>query len=96
MGSSAVVMRRSKKPERLSEAELIALTGVSRRNLTRWRQQGLVLPEEPRHGLGQGHGTTPLEYPAVAVAIIKRIINCAEISRRLTNGGGGYGWKDTR
>lgn len=67
-------MARSMKPERLSEAELIAETGVSRRNLTRWRQQGLVLPEEQRHGLGQGQGTTQLEYPAVAVAIIKRII----------------------
>ena len=68
-------MARSMKPERLSEAELIAETGASHRNLTRWRQQGLVLPEEQRHGLGQGPGTTQLEYPAVAVAIIKRIID---------------------
>jgi hypothetical protein len=69
-----VVMRRPKKPDSLDEATLLGLTGISRRTLTRWRQQGLVLPEEQRHGLGQGPGTTQLEYPAVSVAIIKRII----------------------
>jgi hypothetical protein len=66
-------MARSMKPERLSEAELIAETGVSRRNLTRWRQQGLVLPIEPRHGLGPGRGTTQLQYSEVEVSKINRL-----------------------
>jgi hypothetical protein len=61
--------------ERLSEAELIAATGISPRNLKRWRQQGLIPVIEPRRGLGRGggRGTTPLEYPATAVKTIHRI-----------------------
>jgi hypothetical protein len=60
-------------PKRLNEATLIALTGVSRRNLTRWRQQGLVLATEPRHGRGPGRGTTPLQYSDVEVSKINRL-----------------------
>jgi hypothetical protein len=70
-----VVIRRPKKPKRLSEAELIALTGVSRRNLTRWRQQGLVEPVEARRGRGPGggRGTKRLEYWDVEVPKINRL-----------------------
>src|SRR4051812_37817925 len=59
--------------ETLDEAALIAATGVSPRNLTRWRQQGLLVPTNSRRGLGRGLGTTPLEYPAVTVLTIERI-----------------------
>jgi hypothetical protein len=65
--------RRKPKDKRLSEAELIAITGISRRELTRRRQQGLILAIEPRHGLGRGRGTTSLEYPLTAIATIKRL-----------------------
>jgi hypothetical protein len=64
--------RRQPRAKRLSEAALIAATGISRRKLIRRRQQGLVPTIEPRHGLGRGRGTTPLEYPLTAVATIKR------------------------
>ena len=64
--------RRQPEAKRLSEAALIAATGISRRKLIRRRQQGLVPTIEPRHGLGRGRGTTPLEYPLTAVATIKR------------------------
>jgi hypothetical protein len=66
-------MRRPKKPERLNEAKLIALTGISHRNLTRWRQQGLIKPIELRHGRGPGPGTTPLKYSMAEVSKIKRL-----------------------
>jgi hypothetical protein len=64
--------RRQPRAKRLSEAALIAATGISKRKLTRRRQQGLVPTIEPRHGLGRGRGTTPLEYPLTAVAAINR------------------------
>jgi len=64
--------RRQPRAKRLSEAALIAATGISHRKLTRRRQQGLVPTIEPRHGLGRGRGTTPLEYPLTAVATINR------------------------
>jgi hypothetical protein len=64
--------RRQPRAKRLSEAALIAATGISHRKLTRRRQQGLVPTIEPRHGLGRGRGTTALEYPLTAVATIKR------------------------
>jgi hypothetical protein len=64
--------RRKPEDKRLSEAALIAATGISRRKLIRRRQQGLVPTIEPRHGLGRGRGTTPLEYPLIAVATINR------------------------
>jgi hypothetical protein len=64
--------RRQPEDKRLSEAALIAATGISRRKLIRRRQQGLVPTIEPRHGLGRGRGTTPLEYPPAAVATINR------------------------
>ena len=64
--------RRQPRAKRLSEAALIAATGISRRKLIRRRQQGLVPTIEPRHGLGRGRGTTALEYPLAAVATIKR------------------------
>lgn len=68
-----VVVRRPKKPERLSEAALIAQTGILCRNLTRWRQQGLIQPLGPRRGLGHGRGTTPLRYSSVEVSKINRL-----------------------
>jgi hypothetical protein len=68
-----MVARRRSEAERLSEKALIAATGISRRNLIRWRQQGLIPTIEPRRGLGRGRGSTSLEYPAVAVATINRI-----------------------
>lgn len=68
-----MVVRRRKKLETLGEATLIALTGASHRNLTRWRQQGLVLPIEPRHGRGLGRGTTQLQYSEAEVAKINRL-----------------------
>jgi hypothetical protein len=64
--------RRQPRAKRLSEAALIAATGISRRKLIRRRQQGLVPTIEPRHGLGRGRGTTALEYPLTAVATINR------------------------
>jgi len=57
---------------RLSKVELIAATGISRRYLDRGRQQGLIPTIAPRHGLGRGRGTTPLEYPQIAIQTIKR------------------------
>ena len=64
--------KRQPRAKRLSEAALIAATGISKRKLTRRRQQGLVPTIEPRHGLGRGRGTTAIEYPLTAVATIKR------------------------
>ena len=64
--------RRKPKDKGLSEAELIAATGISQRELTRRRQQGLILAIEPRHGLGHARGSTPLEYPLTAIATINR------------------------
>ena len=64
--------RRQPKDKGLSEAELIAATGISQRELTRRRQQGLILAIEPRHGLGHARGSTPLEYPLTAIATINR------------------------
>lgn len=66
-------MRRSKEPERLDEATLIALAGISRRALTRWRQQGLIQPVELRRGRGPGRGTTPLQYSSDEVSKIRRL-----------------------
>ena len=65
--------RRQPRAKRLSEAALIAATGISHRKLTRRHQQGLILAIEPRHGLGRGRGTTSLEYPLTAIATIKRL-----------------------
>jgi hypothetical protein len=70
---SMVVVRRPKKSNGLSEAKLTALTGVSHRNLTRWRQQGLIQPLEPRRGLGPGRGTTRLRYSNIEVSKIRRL-----------------------
>jgi hypothetical protein len=68
-----IVVRRHEESEILDEATLIALTGASHRNLTRWRQQGLIRPIELRHGRGAGHGTTPLKYSMAEVSKIKRL-----------------------
>jgi hypothetical protein len=65
--------RRLEEAETLDEATLLARTGIYRRTLTRWRQQGLVLPAEPRHGRGPGLGTTPLRYLTSEVAKIHRL-----------------------
>src|SRR5437762_8395908 len=70
---SMVVARKSKKSKQLSEAALIAKTGISRRALIRGRQQGLIPTIAPRRGLGRGRGTTPIEYPEIAVATINRL-----------------------
>jgi hypothetical protein len=67
------VTRRPERSEQLSEAALIAKTGISRRALIRGRQQGLIPTIAPRRGLGRGRGTTPLEYPEIAVATINRL-----------------------
>ncbi|HMD49426.1 MAG TPA: hypothetical protein VKG79_10025 [Bryobacteraceae bacterium] len=64
--------RRKPEDKGLSEAALIAATGISRRKLVRLRQQGLILAIKPRHGLGRGRGTTALEYPLTAIATINR------------------------
>ena len=61
------------EPERLSEATLLARTGVSRRSLTRYRQQGLILPSEPRRGLGRGPGSSGLQYSHTALSTAKRL-----------------------
>jgi hypothetical protein len=61
------------KDKGLNEAELIAATGISRRKLIRWRQQGLIPTKERPHGLGPGSGTTPIEYPLTAIATIDRL-----------------------
>ena len=68
-----IVVRHPKEPETLDEATLIALAGISHRNLTRWRQQGLIQPIEPRHGRGQARGTTQLRYPKLEVCKINRL-----------------------
>jgi hypothetical protein len=69
------MVERQNPPETatLNEAALITATAISPGNLIRWRQQGLIPTIKPRHGLGRGRGTTPLEYPAVAVPTINRI-----------------------
>jgi hypothetical protein len=61
------------KPEALSEAALMAATGISRLYLIRLRQSGLIHPLAARRGRGRGRGTTPLEYPSTAVATINRL-----------------------
>jgi hypothetical protein len=70
--------RRQPKDKRLSEAALIAATGISRRKLIRWRQQGLIPTIERRYGLGRGRGTTPLEYPLTAIATINRLTELSQ------------------
>ena len=73
-------MERRRPPEdkRLNEAALIAATGISRRKFIRRRQQGLIPTIEPRHGLGPGRGTTPIEYPLSAIATVNRLIELSE------------------
>jgi hypothetical protein len=55
----------------ISEADVIAATGVSSRNLTQWRAQGIVVGR--RRHLGRGEGTTPCFYPPDTVSLIKRL-----------------------
>jgi hypothetical protein len=69
--------------ETLDEATLLALAGISHRNLTRWRQQGLVLPVEPRRGLGPPFGSTPLRYPTAEVAKIGRLLELRQQFKRV-------------
>lgn len=76
--------RRQPEDKRLNEAELIAATGIPRRKLIRWRQQGLIPILGPRHGLGRGSGTTPIEYPLIAVPTINRL---KELSQRFKSVG---------
>jgi hypothetical protein len=70
--------RRKPEDKRLNEAALIAATGISQRKLIRWRQQGLIPTIEPRHGLGRGSGTTPIEYPPIAIETINRLIELSQ------------------
>jgi hypothetical protein len=73
--------RRKPEDKRLSEAALIAATGISRRKLIRWRQQGPIPTIERRRGLGRGRGTTPLEYPLTAIATINRLNELSQTFR---------------
>jgi hypothetical protein len=68
-----IVVQQPEKPIWLSEAELVSLTGISHRNLTHSRQEGLIKAIEPRHGLGYGPGSTQLEYSNVEVFKINRL-----------------------
>jgi hypothetical protein len=81
--------RRQPEDKRLSEAALIAATGISHRKLTRRRQQGLVPTIEPRHGLGRGRGTTSLEYPLTAIAI--NLNELSQTFRMSASGDGVFG-----
>jgi hypothetical protein len=64
-------MRQQAPPEGwLSEAELIAESGISRRNLIRWRGQGLV----PKPNVMRlGAAGTASYYPPIAVPMILRL-----------------------
>jgi hypothetical protein len=73
LGERLMSRRRQPEDKRLNEAALIAATGIPRRKLIRWRQQGLIPTIEPRHGLGRGSGTTPIEYPLTAIATSNRL-----------------------
>jgi hypothetical protein len=55
----------------ISEADVIAATGVSSRKLTQWRAQGIVIGR--RRYLGRGAGTTPCFYPPDTISLIKRL-----------------------
>jgi len=55
----------------ISEAEVIAATRVSSRNLTQWRAQGIVIGR--RRHLGRGVGTTPCLYPPDTISLIRRL-----------------------
>ena len=66
----------------LSEAALVAATGVSPRKLIRLRQDGFIQILEGRHGRGQGGGTTPIEYAPSAVAAINRYNELSRTERR--------------
>jgi hypothetical protein len=71
-----------------SEAELIALIGISHCNLTRWRQEGLIEPFEMRRERGYGRGTTPLRYSSVEVSKVNRLKELRRSSGRLASRGG--------
>jgi hypothetical protein len=55
----------------ISEADVIAATGASRRNLAEWRSHGIVTGR--RRSLGRGAGTTPCFYPPDAIRLIRRL-----------------------
>jgi hypothetical protein len=57
----------------IPEADVIAATGASRRNLKYWRAKGL-LPEIHVPRLGKAHGTGPTDYRSWAIPIVKRIM----------------------
>jgi len=69
--SGRLAMEQNKSPEGwLSEAELVAATGISARNLTRWRGQGLI----PRPKVIRlGAAGTASSYPPISVPMIKRL-----------------------
>lgn len=70
--------RRRADEKGLSEAEFRAATGISRRKLIRWRQQGLIPTIEQDRGLGRGSGSLPFEYPFIAIATTKRLMELSE------------------
>jgi hypothetical protein len=55
----------------ISEAEVIAATETSRRNLAEWRGHGIVTGR--RRSLGRGVGTTPCFYPPDTIRLIRRL-----------------------
>jgi hypothetical protein len=55
----------------ISEAEVIAATRVSSRNLAQWRAHGIVIGK--RRFLGRSGGTTPCFYPPDTVSLIQRL-----------------------
>jgi hypothetical protein len=72
--------------EWVPEAEVIAATGASRRNLKFWRSKGL-LPKVPDPAvqvrrLGKAHGIAPIEYRPWAIPIIRRIMTFMAVRGR--------------
>jgi len=59
--------------EWIPEADVIAVTGASPRNLKFWRTKGLLPEIRVRH-LGKAHGTARPDYRPWALPIIKRIM----------------------
>jgi hypothetical protein len=64
-------MSENGKNDWISEQELRAETGISRRNLERWRQQG-ILPVPTRRFSGRGTGSTSV-YPPITVPMVRRL-----------------------
>jgi hypothetical protein len=67
----ACLMSATGKNDWISEQEIRDATGISRRNLVRWRRQGL-LPLPTRSFSGRGTGSTSV-YPAITVPMVRRL-----------------------